>query len=74
MRKYNPDDFPEDVARDMRKVYNLHEHKDVGDNELLLAFAIDDLHYSLKDLRTYKLRPPEQVIEMKSYFRSLLYD
>lgn len=74
MHKYNPDDFPEDVARDMRKVYNLHEHKDVGDNELLLAFAIDDLHYSLKDLRTYKLRPPEQVLEMQSYFRSLLYD
>lgn len=74
MHKYNPDNFPEDVARDMRKVYNLYEHKNVGDNELLLAFAIDDLHYSLKDLRTYKLRPPEQVIEMQSYFRSLLYD
>ena len=69
MYKYNPDDFSEHIAREMKRVYKLYEEKSE-----VLAWAVDDLYYSLKDLRTYKKMPPEKVIEMQDYFRSLLYD
>ena len=67
MYKYNPEDFSEDIARDMRRVYKLYEEQ--SDE---LAWAIDDLYYSLKNLRTYKIMAPEKVVEIQDYFRSLL--
>lgn len=70
MYKYNPDDCKYvDIAEQMRKVYALYEKKDET-----LPWAIEDLYYLLKNLRTYKLMPAEKVIEMQEYFRSLLYD
>lgn len=74
MYKYNPDDFPEDVAEIMRKVYKLYEDKKNPNSSVLLAFAVDDLYYELKNFRTFKLKPAEEVIAMQNYFRSLIYD
>ena len=39
-----------------------------------IDMSIDELYYSLKDMRTYKIMSPEKVIEMQEYFRSFLYD
>ena len=74
MYKYNPEDFPEDIADVMRKIYMLHKDKENPDRSPLLAFAVDDLYYELKSLRTFKLKPAGEVIEMQNYFRSLIYD
>ena len=52
MYKYNPDDFSEDIARDMKRVYKLYEEQ--SDE---LAWAVDDLYYSLKILGHIKLWP-----------------
>lgn len=69
MYKYNPSDYSDSIAKDMERVYTLYETKSP-----LLPWAIDELYYSLKDMRTYKIMSPEKVIEMQEYFRSFLYD
>lgn len=74
MYKYDPKDFPDDIAEIMRKVYSLYEDKKNPDSSVLLAFAVDDLYYELKNFRTFKLKPTYEVIKMQNYFRSLIYD
>ena len=74
MYKNDPKDFPEDIADVMRKVYKLYEDRENPDRSPLLAFAVDDLYYELKSLRTFQLKPDYEVVEMQNYFRSLIYD
>lgn len=74
MYKYNPDDFPEDVAENMRKVYRLYEANKHENKYVELSAAIEELYYDLKDFRTFKIKPVAEVVEMQTYFRSLLYD
>lgn len=74
MYKYNPDDFPDDISEGMRKVYDLYEANKQYDKRGELYAAYENLYYDLKDLRTFNIKPAEEVVEMQYYFRSLLYD
>ena len=74
MYKYNPNDFPNDIAENMRTVYKLYEKNKKEPIYVELSTAIDNLYYDLKDLRTFKLKPADEVIAMQNYFRRFLYD
>lgn len=74
MYKYDPNDFPDDIAKNIRKLYRLYETNKKEHKYVELSTAIDNLYYDLKDLRTFKLKPADEVIAMQNYFRSFLYD
>lgn len=74
MYKYNPNDFPNDIAENMRTVYKLYEKNKKEPKYVELSTAIDNLYYDLKDLRTFKLKPADEVVAMQNYFRRFLYD
>ena len=74
MYKYNPNDFPNDIAENMRAVYKLYEKNKKEPKYVELSTAIDNLYYDLKDLRTFKLKPADEIVAMQNYFRKFLYD